>query len=152
MVHQFTRWLRGTPTDPDALEEPPFDVETFDERVSSPGSLRLGAYDTSHILSDFTGSNRAGTLETGDIELSPGSRSFLSEVRPIVDSADATVEVASIGRKNEAFEYSPKSKQDSDGKCPVRIDGRYHRFRVNLPSTFTNAVGMDVTSRPSGRQ
>jgi hypothetical protein len=126
--------------------------ETFDVRVSPPGSLQLGAYDTQHRLSDFSGSNRAGTLETGDVEVTPGSRTFVNEIRPIVDSADATVQVASTSRKNEAFEYCPISKQDSDGKCPVRVDGRYHRFRTNLPATFTNAVGMDVSGRPSGRQ
>ena len=149
-----------TAEDPDILgndpgdgsdTDPPGD-ESFDDRVSPPGALRLGAYNTSHVLSEFSGSNRSGTLETGDIELAPGSRSFANEVRPIVDSADATVEVAAISRKNEDFEYCPISKQDSDGKCPVRVDGRYHRFRVNLPATFTNAVGIDVNSRPSGRQ
>jgi hypothetical protein len=145
------------PLDPDQLEGDPVETdfpgsETFDKRVSSPGSLRLGAYDTSSILSDFTGANKAGTLETGDIELAPGGRSFVNEVRPIVDSADATVEVAATSRKNESFEYCPKSKQDADGKCSVRVDGRYHRFRVNLPPSFENAVGIDVNSRPSGRQ
>jgi hypothetical protein len=140
------------PEDPDLLEEPPFDEATFDIRVSPPGSLRLGAYNDSHIISDFSGSNLTGTLETGDIELSPGGRSFVSEVRPIVDSADATIQVAPTSRKNESFVYCPASGQDDDGKCPVRVDGRYHRFRTNLPSTFTNAVGIDVTARPSGRK
>jgi hypothetical protein len=131
--------------------DPPGD-QTFDLRVAAPGALRLGAYDDSHILSDFSGANLVGTLETGDIELTPSARSFVSEVRPIVDSADATIQVAQTSRKNESFAYFPISKQDDDGKCPVRVDGRYHRFRTNLPSTFTNAVGIDVTARPSGRK
>jgi hypothetical protein len=126
--------------------------ETFDIRQSPAGSLRIGAYDDSHILSDFSGANTSGTLETGDIELNPGGRTFVNEVRPIVDSADATVQIAATSKKNESFEYCPIIKQDSDGKCPSRVDGRYHRFRVHLPATFENAVGIDVEGRPSGRQ
>jgi len=132
---------------PDTL--PPGD-ETFDGRVSPPGALTVGAYDTSHILSSFTGTALAGTLETGDIEVNPGSRTLVNRVRPIVDSAEATIQVASTGRKNESFAYGAISEQDNDGKCPVRVDGRYHRIRTNLPAAFTNAVGIDVDGRPSG--
>jgi hypothetical protein len=147
------------PDDPDILgnmdmgedTDPPGD-ETFDIRVSPPGALTLGAFDKSHILNSFTGANLRGTLETGDIEMAPGMRTLVNRVRPLVDSADATIQVASIGRKNESFVYCPISRQDEDGKCPVRVDGRYHRFRTNLPSTFTNAVGMDVDGRMSGRK
>jgi len=148
-----------TVADPDILgnltggvdTDPPGD-ETFDLRLSPPGALTIGAYDTSHILSSFTGANLTALLETGDIEVNPGMRSFVSGVRPIVDSADATVQVAATSRKNESFTYHPISKQDDDGKCPTRVDGRYHRFRVVLPSSFTNAVGIDVESRASGKK
>jgi hypothetical protein len=91
-------------------------------------------------------------LESGDVEINPGSRSFVTEVRPIVDSADATIQIAPTSKKNETVTYCPISKQDDDGKCPTRVDGRYHRFRTNLPATFTNAVGMDVEFRRSGRK
>jgi hypothetical protein len=131
--------------------DPPGD-ETFDIRQAEPGALSLGAYNTSHVLSNFSGSNLAGTLESGDVEITPGYRSFVKEVRPIVDSVDATIQVASTKRRNETITYCPIVKQDDDGKCSTRVDGRYHRFRTNLPSTFTNAVGMDVESRRSGRQ
>lgn len=142
--------LLGTDPGDGSDTDPPGD-ETFDIRISPPGSLGIGAYNTSHILSSFTGSNLSGTLETGDIEINPGGRAFVNEVRPIVDSADATIQVAAISRKNAEFEYCPISKQDDDGKCPVRVDGRYHRFRTLLPANFTSAVGMDINSRASGR-
>jgi hypothetical protein len=136
----------GTPdTDPPGNE-------TFDKRVSPPGSLTLGAYDSTHTLSSFSGPNLIGTLETGDVEVNPGYRSLVNRVRPIVDSADATIQVAATGRKNQSFAYCPVSTQDDDGKCPVRVDGRYHRFKTSLPSTFTSAVGMDIDSRAAGRK
>lgn len=152
----------GTAEDPDILgtqtggegspdTDPPGD-ETFDNRVSPPGALQLGVYDDGHILSDFSGPNLSGTLETGDIEVNPGARTMINLVRPIVDSADATIQVAATGRKNESFAYCPISEQDDDGKCPVRVDGRFHRFRTNLPPSFTNAVGIDVDGRLSGRR
>ena len=146
-----------TPADPDILGTgdpdigPPGD-QSFDVRASPPGAISIGAYDTSNFLANFSGANTSGTLESGDIEMNPGFRTFVSEVRPIVDGADATVQVAVTGRKNEDFEFCPIIKQDEDGKCPARSDGRYHRFRVNLPATFDNAVGFDVEGKLSGRR
>lgn len=136
----------------DPVEEDPPGTESFDIRQAPVGSISVGAYNTSHILSDFSGANVPGTLESGDVEITPGSRTFVNEVRPIVDSADATVQIAATGRKNQPAVFGQISKQDDDGKCSVRSDGRYHRFRTNLPATFTNAVGIDVAGRASGRK
>lgn len=149
-----------TAADPDLLGNDPGDGsdtdppgnETFDTRLSPPGALTLGAYDTTHTLSSFTGSNLTATLETGDIEVNPGARSFVKEVRPIVDSVDVTMQVAATARKNESFEYGKPARQDDDGKCPFRSDGRYHRFRTTIPGAFTAAVGMDVDARMAGRK
>jgi hypothetical protein len=150
----------GTAEDPDILGNDPGDGsdtdppgnETFDIRQAPPGAIKLGAYDTSHVLSDFTGSNVGGTLVTGDIEFNPGARTFVNEVRPIVEGGDATIQIASTAKKNASFEFCPISKQDDDGKCPTRSDGRYHRIKTNLPATFTSAVGLDLEGRVSGRK
>jgi hypothetical protein len=145
------------PDDPDQIggefvEELPPGNETFDVRQGASGAISIGAYDTSHFLSDFSGANLPGTLESGHVEMNPGSRTFVNEVRPIVDDADATIQIAATGRRNATGVFGQISKQDDDGKCPVRIDGRYHQFRTNLPATFNNAVGMDVGGRVSGRK
>jgi hypothetical protein len=131
--------------------DPPGD-ETFDVRQGASGAVNIGAYNTSHVLSDFSGPNVAGTLESGDMELQPGWRSFASEGRPIVEGGDATMQVATTSKKNKGFVYGQIKKQDDDGKCPLRAEGRYHRFRTNLPAQFTSAVGLDVESKVSGRK
>jgi len=136
----------------DTLDDPPLDTTSFDDRVAVPGALRIGAFNTSHILSDFNGSNLEGTLETGDLELNPGRRSFVSQVRPIVDTKAAKVQIATKGDRLDATVYGKTVEQDPDGKCPFRADGRYHRVRVKLPAGFSEAVGIDIEGRPTGRR
>jgi len=133
------------PDDVDAVGEP-----SFDARVASDGTHTLGAYSSSNVLQSFTGTSLVGTIETGDLELAPGGRSFVSGVRPLVDAVDATVQIAAMPRRNSPVSFGRVSPQDDDGSCPTRVDGRYHRLRVNLPSGWDNAVGVDVEFRPSG--
>ena len=143
------------PGDEDFLEGPPASLATlsFDDRATPTGSATLSAYDGSNILSTFTGENLAGTIETGDLEITPGGRTLVTQVRPLVDDVDVTVQVAGLPkrpRRDVVLKFGPKSKQEDHGACSVRSDGRYHRIRVNLPSTFANASGCDVNGRPSG--
>ena len=146
------------PDDPDQLEgipdeeDPPGD-ESFDDRSTPVGAGVLAAYDSSNILSSFTGDNLVGRIETGDIEVHPGSRSLVTSVRPLVDATDVTVQVAGLSRRprpDVVLTYGRAARQEDHGACSVRVDGRYHRIRVNLPSSFENAVGCDISGRPSG--
>ncbi len=144
----FGEHLDSLPTDDLDAFEP---TTSFDDPVAGPGAEKLGGYTTTHELGRFDGGYPQATLETGDVELRQGWRSFCGSVRPLVKGADAEVQVAGLARSNRLAEFGSTSVQDEDGKCPVRVDARYHRFRVKIPAGgFEDAVGVDVWSHRTG--
>ena len=150
----------GTAEDPDQLEgdpdenDPPGNL-SFDDRATPVGSATIGAYNSSHVLSTFSGVNMTGTIETGDIELAPGRRSMMKTARPLVDDADITVQVAGLAKRprpDEVLTYGRRLPQERHGGCSVHVDARYHRLRFNLTPTFENAVGCDISGRATGNK
>lgn len=157
----------GTESDPDAagdsVEFPEggvdgvsgtttFPLGPFDNRVAAPGALRLGAWSTTHFLQQFTGAGLAAVLETGRRELVPGSRSLVSSARVMVDAVNPTVSVSGVRRTNDTDFFTRPTRIDEDGDAPLRKDGRFHSFRLNLGSGFSDALWMDVRCQRSGRR
>jgi len=139
----------GTSADPDDLVF----SDSFDDRIAAVGDLALGAYDTAFKLSDFSGSGVAAVIETGRRELAPGRRALASRARVLVDAVSPTVQVAGHGRAKEtALSFSRETRIDEDGDAPLRVDARYHTFRINLPSGFDNALGFDIYFKSSGHR
>lgn len=139
----------------DTLDDLPQSLTSFDDRTATPGALRIGAFDTDHLINDFSGQQLEGELETGDLEFMPGRRSFVSGVAPLVDGDDAFVSVATLSKRptgTDPVEYGDEAAVEEDGFAKVREDGRYHRLKFRLPNEFTVAVGADVEFSASGRR
>lgn len=138
--------LDATVPDLDAADD------SLDDRLTAFGGFALGGYTTAHGLGIFDGDVLEAVFETSDLELSPGTRSQVRAVRPLVKGGDGRVEVARLGRSNEAVVYGPSAKTLPSGRCAVRANGRYHRMRYTLPakSTFTLAEGLDVEFTAAG--
>lgn len=153
-VELLTRVIAPASASLDALPDEDIDVAggSFDDRPSAIGAEIIGAYNTSHVLGQFTGSALAATIESGDVELQPGRRSRTASVRPLVDGAEPTVQVAGLAKSGATVTFGPEKSRQPDGKCPSRVDGRYHRFRLNIPSGEDSfeAIGLDVMSTPTG--
>lgn len=156
-VHLDTAGSIGDPNE--STDDPSFPdggvdsggLGSFDARQSPPGSVRLGAYSTSpYMLNEFAGAGLAASFETGRRELIPGSRATANNVRVVVDSVNPTVCVAGLRRMNEETIFSMPSRIDEDGDAPVRKDGRYHVFKIDAGSGFSNAMFMDVFCQRSG--
>jgi hypothetical protein len=124
------------------------DALTFslDAAVWQGGQLSLAAFDTSHKLGFFTGSNLAATMTTQEAQVSDTGRAFVSEVTPLIDCTDATVSIGARERQGGSVTFGSESSIQSTGICPVRSSGRFHRARVSVPaaSTWTYAQGVDV--------
>jgi hypothetical protein len=140
-----------TPEDPDEIDATP-ELPAFDERVATSADIQLGAFDLSDQLAAFTGANMLGTLETGHVEVNAGYRSLVTGARPIVDGAEPTMQVAGLGRAKAPVSFGRASKLEEDGACPLRSDARYHRFRLNLPTDFENAIAVDIEAVRTGRR
>ena len=127
-------------------------LQSLDSDDYKGGRLRFAAFDTVHKLSYFTGNNVAATLDTGEVQLSGGRRSKARKVRALVDNANATVSVASRPRLADTATFDPAAAMDTDGEHSVLNDGRYHRFRVAIPTgeTWTHAQGVEIEYAPTG--
>ncbi len=129
-------------------------LPSFDARIAAPGSMKLGAYDTSFKLSDFSGAGLTGTLETGRRALRPIGRSLTEKVEILVEGVSPTIQGASVSRAKDTstLRYGHVGKIQEDGLAPVRVDGRFHSFRVSLPTGWSNALGLNVWSASSGQR
>ena len=137
----------GTVADPDAVDTA--GLPSFDTRVAGYGARRLGAYDTSFVLSDFSGTELDAVLETGRREMAPGYRALVTSARPLIETVDPTIQVSGISRSTGSTVFGAARPVDENGSCSLRTDGRYHAFRINIDGGFTNAVGMDVSFQRS---
>lgn len=139
--------------DADPQDDTTFDVAgtSLDTRQTNFAALTLAGYDqATRKVGTFTGANLVGTLESGDIELSPGGRSLLTSVRPLVHGTKAQIEIAAQDTLDESISYGPKRRPARDGACKDRANGRYHRIRTTLPVGFTDALGAEVEHFPQG--
>ena len=117
------------------------------------GQLYLGAINDSYQAAIFSGDPGEVELETTELELFPGLRSDITEVRPIVD-AQATVAISTRERLADDPTVSSYSSMVTSGTVPVRSSGRYIRANIKIPSgtVWNHAQGVDfVASRAGGR-
>ncbi len=135
--------------DPDDVDDPSGE-DSFDDRQSSFGSSRMGAFDSTFLASDFSGSFLEGLIETGDIEGAPGRWYWIDGIRPLVDSRKVEVAVAERALRDDDVVFGPYMPIDTDGEVSLRSDARYHRIRVKLPAGWTDAVGLDIDGSISG--
>ena len=117
----------------------------------SGGQLYLGAIDNNYKAAIFSGTENQGTLETRELELFPGHRSSITNVRPIVD-ATSTVTVKTRERLADTPTESAVSTMNDSGDNPVRESGRYFRLKIVTPSgsVWTHAQGVDVIATKIG--
>jgi hypothetical protein len=129
---------------------------SFDELVAGFGAASLGAYGSTNALATFTGTTLAATFESGDQEHIPGKVALVTKVRPLVDGAEPTVQVAArYDRRTaeSAITFSSAASINEDGECPVDAQGRYHRYRVNVPAGWSEqAVGLDAIGVQCGER
>ena len=117
----------------------------------SGGQRYLGAIDNNYKAAIFSGTENEGTLETRELELFPGHRSSITNVRPIVD-ATSTVTVKTRERLADTPTESSSSSMNDSGDNPVRESGRYFRLKIITPSgsVWTHAQGVDVIATKIG--
>jgi len=120
----------------------------IDSRVyTGSGHLLLAAFDTTKALGYFSGPNLAATIETGDTQLTPGRKSLLRSLRPMIDgnTVNTTNTVRSRDNLDDTYTDAMPVTVNSIGTCPVRVNARYHRARLTIPAAanWNFAMGLD---------
>lgn len=132
------------------------DAAVFDLSLDSDkwrgGALRFGAFDQNHKLSFFTGPIRKGSIDTGDFQPSAGMRWQTNSVRPLIDGSSVDVSIASRSVLSDAVSYGSAKTVNSEGYCPVRVEGRYQRYRTSITSsaTWSHIQGLEIDFETMG--
>jgi hypothetical protein len=120
---------------------------SLDDRLWAGGKYVFGGVEDAKVVT-FTGSSATATITIGDIE--DGYNSVVKVVRPVVDKGSATVQVASRRLLDGNVTYGSSVAMNSDGRCPVRSAGRFHRVQITPTGSWTNATFIDIDTEPQG--
>lgn len=125
---------------------------SLDSRVWQGGRPVFGVIGTALKLSFFEGAALEATLETGEVQLIPGRRAHVREIRPLVDTPSALARVRQRDRLADGGVWGVEAAMQASGICPVRSGGRYHRFRLRMPAAteWNHALGVEVTAAQGG--
>lgn len=125
---------------------------SLDSRVYTGNNVLLSAFDSNHKLNTFTGAALTAVLETMEAQITPGQKTNLLLVRPVVDgTGTVTMQIGTRDLLSASNSYGSAISVDSNGNCQTRTNARYHRARVNIAGGFTHAQGIDVLDfKPSG--
>jgi hypothetical protein len=124
---------------------------------SGSGAPVLSGFDTSHRQGYFAGDTLEATIETADEQPTPGRKTLIRRVRPMIEGQNVTPSV-SIGYRDDlsnSIMYTNPVAKNSTGICPVRANGRYLRAKVTIPagSQWDFARGIeDLKFSPMGRR
>lgn len=129
-----------------------FNIPLDSSSLIGPAYRLLGGSTTDHAIGFFNGTNLAARATTPEVQITPGRRSLLQSIMPIVDGGTPTVTLRYRNRIMDALTTSSAVTIDADGRCWFDIDAKYMRGQVDIPaaSTWTHLQGLDdATFQPS---
>jgi hypothetical protein len=128
-------------------------IDTLDIPLDSPvwagGLLQFAGVRAQKIIV-FDGAVMSATVSTGDVDAGP---SMVTMARPYVDGSTGSVAIATRQALSAPPQYTSYSAANSDGRCPLRSNGRFHRISVQTTAGDTGwdtIVGVDVEIQKSG--
>lgn len=118
----------------------------FDSPVWRGGRMIIGGTNASHAIGYLDGPYLEATIDTIDYESPSGNQSRVTEIRPLVDSNAAKVQIGTRDNVSDVIEWGPLTSQWRNGVCPVNSRGRYLRARIVQPAAtvWRHCTGVDV--------
>ena len=108
---------------------------SIDSPAFSGGNNYLAMFGTDKKLADFSGDNAALTLDTTEKNLIAGRKSVFRKVRPMIDTANATVSIGVRDQTNETPAFGTAAARNSvTGLHSFKRKARYHRARIKAPA------------------
>jgi hypothetical protein len=131
-------------TMPLSLDDPSFQPKGREFAAFVSGSLR-----------PFDGTTLQAEFQTGDFQLEPGNRVFVSEIVPLVENTNKNSLIA-IGVRDslgDNVSFGSDIVEGPHSYCALAADGRYARIRHRIPagSTWEKASGIQAEWLRSGR-
>ncbi len=128
-----------------------FDVPLDDASLTG-GNLTINGFGSTYQLGPFGGAALEATIETGDFEVHPKKRTYVSSVEPVIDTDDVTVAVAPRDKLGASLAYDDPQPLEVNGLASADASGRYHRFKftVEAGATWEDATGLDLEAQMDG--
>ena len=126
---------------------------SLDSRIFRGGRPVFAIVDADGKLSFMGATNKAATITTADLELSPGRWSAIHNGFVTTDCTDFTVTPAVANLHGGTFtSKTAVSPSTRTGRLGFRANGRLHRLTMNTTAgaTWTNALGIDFDLEPGG--
>lgn len=140
----------------DGLDATGYNLDTLpvslDSRIWTGGAPILSAFNTSHTMGYFNGSNLAPIVDTEEIQPYNGQRMFIRNTRPLVDGGTPSIAMGTRELLESTVNYTTAIPINTLGWAPQRTTGRYVRSRITLPaaSTFNHIQGVQIDGDPVG--
>lgn len=144
--------LDGLDTISSSLDALPF---SLDSAAYAGGAAVLAGFDLNHYLGYFNGTAMAPIVDTEEIQPFNGQRTFVRNVRPIVDgNVTPTVAIGTRLESETTVMFNAGTAMNSLGWCPQRTNGQYTRARITLPaaSVFRHIQGVEIDADPAGQR
>lgn len=126
---------------------------SLDSSAYQGGPPSFAGFDANYRLGFFTGLPQQARVETGQTQMVPGSRAFVSQVRPITDAATITVDCAVLDFHGDSPTWQgPQTPNTRSYRADFRADGLLHAFRAIIPSgtIWKTLTAVDANGVPSG--
>lgn len=102
----------------------------------------------------LTGDTLAMEMETGEFQVMPGQRCYVTEVMPLITNPDdsTVVELRGLVVQNQTYIESGETATGPLGFAPFNFDARYYRVRLAVPAgtLWSDAFGFQITATVSG--
>ena len=116
---------------------------SLDTALLNRGRAILSGYNDSFQLVDYSGTALTATFETAEVADPQGRRTYINEVRPMIEASATTVQVGSRNVQTGTETFSASSDVQTTGIANFRVEGRYHRMKFHVKD-LTQAVGYEV--------
>lgn len=126
---------------------------SLDSSAYQGGPPSFAGFDANYRLGFFTGLPQQARVETGQTQMVPGSRAFVSQVRPITDAATITVDCAVLDFHGDSPTWQgPQTPNTRSYRADFRADGLLHAFRAIIAAgtIWKTLTAVDANGVPSG--
>src|SRR5262249_20744217 len=94
------------------------------------GRPSLAGFTTAHKIALFNGQYMPFTVDTGEIEPTPGYRAQINGLRSVIEgNATVTVQIGHRGDTADDVTWSPSSSKNAFGYHPTLVNDQYMRVR-----------------------
>jgi hypothetical protein len=123
---------------------------SLDSSLFAGGNPLLLVVNADSEVGALTGPNLEATLVLSDVEPVPGRRARIRALRPISNALNASAQINARMRRGDGENVISTGTMRTNGKMPVRSNGRYNDITMIIPAgeLWTDIQGVECEFEP----